>query len=70
LTTSDARLVELIDYCNNENPTHYDYPVPNTIALPVSTSNDKYVAWVKEQTSTDSGKIKYEAEKKSSTDDE
>lgn len=47
MTTAESRLLELIDYINNENPTHYDYPVPNTIVLPVSTSNDKYVAWVK-----------------------
>ena len=60
MTTAESRLVELIDYINNENPTHYDYPVPNTIVLPVATSNDKYVAWVKTQTSTDAGKIKYE----------
>lgn len=51
---------DLIDYINNENPTHYDYPVPNTIAFPVSKANPKYVAWVKKQTNTDSGKIKYE----------
>jgi len=47
MTTGESRLVELIDYINNENPTHYDYPVPNTVVLPVSNSNDKYVAWVK-----------------------
>jgi len=47
MTTAESRLVELIDYINNENPTHYDYPVPNTIVLPVATSNDKYVKWVK-----------------------
>ena len=62
MTTGESRLVELIDYINNENPTHYDYPVPNTIVLPVATSNDKYVAWVKKQVATDAGKIKYDSE--------
>jgi uncharacterized protein involved in tolerance to divalent cations len=60
MTTGESRLVELIDYINNENPTHHDYPVPNTIVLPVSISNDKYVEWVKKQVSTESGKIKYD----------
>lgn len=61
MTTGDSRLVELIDYINNENPTSYDYPVPNTIVLPVQTSNDKYVAWVKSQVSTEAGKIHYKS---------
>ena len=59
MTTAESRLVELIDYINNENPTHYDYPVPNTIVLPVSNSNEKYVSWVKTQVGSEAGKIKY-----------
>ena len=61
MTTGENRVEELIDYINNENPTHYDYPVPNTTVLPVSIANEGYVAWVKKQTSTEAGKIKYDA---------
>ena len=60
MTTSETRLAELIDYINDENPTHYDYPVPNTVAVPIRIANPKYIEWVKKQTTSESGKIKYD----------
>ena len=59
MTTADSRLTELINYINNENPTHYDYPVPNTTVLAVENANEGYVNWVKTQTTSDAGKINY-----------
>jgi len=60
MTTSASRVTELINYINNENPTPYDYPVPNTTVLAVENANEGYVRWVKSQTSSDDGKIKYD----------
>ena len=53
-----------MDFINDENPTNYDYPVPNIVALPVSNGNPEYLSWVKSQCSTDAGKIKYDPEDK------
>jgi len=47
MTTTDEKVADLIDYINQNNPTSYDYPVPNAIALPVEHGNDKWIAWVK-----------------------
>ena len=39
LATTSTKITALIDYINANNPTNYDYPVPDTVALPVSTGN-------------------------------
>ena len=49
LTTTGDKVAELIDYINKNNPTNYDYPVPDTVAIPVETGNAKYISWVKAQ---------------------
>lgn len=59
MTTSGSKVLELIEYCNNENPTNYDYPVPNSHALPISMGNELYLNWVTKQTSSAAGKINY-----------
>lgn len=45
LITTNNKVADLIDYVNNNNPTSYDYPVPDTVALPVKTGNPKYLSW-------------------------
>lgn len=47
LTTTEDRVAKLIDYINTNNPTEYDYPVPDTVVLPVETGNTKFLSWVK-----------------------
>ena len=39
----------------------YDYPVPDVTVLPISTGNQEYVKWVKEQTGSNAG-IKWDSE--------
>lgn len=60
MRVSGAKVTQLIDYINNENPTNYDYPVPNTIALPVDNGNPKYLDWVTHQCSSNDGIIVYD----------
>jgi len=48
IQTNNEKLKELVDYVNNNNPTDYDYPVPNVTILPVSDGNQAYITWVKE----------------------
>lgn len=43
LITTNNKVAALIDYINNNNPTSYDYPVPDTVVLPVKTGNPKYL---------------------------
>lgn len=49
LTTTADKVAALIDYTNQNNPTSYDYPVPDTVVLPVKSGNAKWIAWVKKQ---------------------
>lgn len=49
LTTTADRVSTLIDYINNNNPTQYDYPVPDTHVIPVTNGNPEYLAWVSAQ---------------------
>lgn len=46
LTTTHDKVASLIDYINQHNPTDYDYPVPNTVAVPVKTGNADFLNWV------------------------
>lgn len=55
LTTTGDKVTALIDYVNQHNPTSYDYPVPDTVAIPVTTGNAKYLAWVRKQMGSGSG---------------
>lgn len=57
LTTTGDKVAALIDYVNSNNPTSYDYPVPDTVVLPVETGNAKYIAWVKKQISSYDGAL-------------
>lgn len=43
MVTPDDKVATLIDYINNNNPTTYDYPVPNTTVVPVTVANPEYV---------------------------
>jgi len=45
LITTNDKVAALIDYVNNNNPTSYDYPVPDTVVLPIKTGNPKFLAW-------------------------
>lgn len=62
LTTTGDKVAALIDYVNTNNPTSYDYPVPDTVVLPVETGNAKYIAWVKKQIGSFDGSLHEEAE--------
>jgi uncharacterized protein involved in tolerance to divalent cations len=46
LTVAESRVVPLIDYINQNNPSAYDYPVQDTIVIPISTGDQDYVQWV------------------------
>ena len=35
LTTTDERVPELIDFVNNNNPSEYDYPMPDIVVEPI-----------------------------------
>ena len=54
MTVPDNRVANLINFVNLNNPTPYDYPVPNVTVVPCTTANPAYAKWAKE-----SGKIKY-----------
>ena len=47
ITTENGKVTELVDYINHNNPTEYDYPVPNVTVLPVADGNKAYLDWVK-----------------------
>ena len=53
LTTTADKVAALIDYINNNNPTDYDYPVPDIFAIPVETGNEKWISFVKKSVSGD-----------------
>lgn len=61
MTTSNDKIAALIDFVNQNNPTLYDYPVPDVTVLPITTGNPEYVKWVKEQTGAKAG-IKWDTE--------
>lgn len=46
---------KLIDYCNNNNPTLYDYPVGDIIVLPVINGNPEYISWTQTQSGSGAG---------------
>ena len=55
LTTSDARVPELINFINTHNNNKYDYPVPDVIVEPVQDGNEEFLAWVGRATKEGSG---------------
>lgn len=61
MTTSNDKVAALIDFINLNNPTMYDYPVPDVTVLPITTGNPEYIKWVKEQTGSKAG-IKWPTE--------
>lgn len=61
ITTSNDKVAALIEYVNLNNPTMYDYPVPDITVLPITTGNPEYIKWVKEQTGSKAG-IKWDTE--------
>ena len=46
LTLAESRVVPLIDYINQNNPSTYDYPVQDTIVVPIKTGDPDYIQWV------------------------
>ena len=59
MTVKDDKIANLIDYTNTNNPTQYDYPVPNLTVIPVTLANPAYVKWVGESGKIEYDKIKY-----------
>ena len=57
MVVPDAKVKDLIDFINNNNPTTYDYPVPDAIAIPISTGNKEFLTWAKDAKKIDFGKI-------------
>lgn len=55
ITLADDNVAKLIDFTNNNNPTPYDYPVPDVVAIPIVTGNSDYISWAK-----GAGKIEYD----------
>lgn len=70
LTTTGDKVAALIDYTNQHNPTSYDYPVPDTVVLPVETGNAKYIAWVKKQIASFDGGLHEDGQHEEGHDDE
>ena len=58
LTTTVDKVADLIDYINQNPPTLYDYPVPDTIAIPVETGNPKWLSWVQKTIATNAEGLK------------
>lgn len=67
ITTTD-KVAALIDYVNENNPTIYDYPVPDTFAIPVTTGNPKFLAWAKKTIGTNTAGLKEDPEEKKGDD--
>ena len=59
MTVPDNRVATLINYVNNNNPTQYDYPVPDVTVIPISTGNAAYINWAKSSGKVDFSKIEY-----------
>lgn len=59
MTVPDDRVPKLIDYVNNNNPTQYDYPVPDVTVIPVVTGNSQYIKWARASGKVDFSKIEY-----------
>lgn len=59
MTVPDDRVPKLIDYVNNNNPTQYDYPVPDVTVIPVTTGNAEYIKWAKASGKVDFSKVDY-----------
>ena len=47
LTTSDARVTELVDFINKNYHPGYDYPVDDITVEPISVANSSFINWVK-----------------------
>lgn len=58
LHTTVDKVASLIDYVNENNPTLYDYPVPDTVAIPVETGNQKYLDWIQKTISKNTAGLK------------
>jgi uncharacterized protein involved in tolerance to divalent cations len=70
LTTTTDKVAALIDYVNENNPTIYDYPVPDTIAIPVTTGNQKYLNWVTKSIGANTAGLKEDPDAKKGDDSE
>ena len=47
LTTADAKVPDLINFINAQNPNEYDYPVTDVQVEAVDSGDSSYFAWVK-----------------------
>lgn len=59
MTVPDGRVANLINFVNMNNPTQYDYPVPDVTVIPVTTGNAEYISWAKASGKVDFSKIDY-----------
>ena len=59
MTVPDDRVANLINYINLNNPTQYDYPVPDVTVVPCTTGNAAYINWAKGTGKVDFSKIDY-----------
>ena len=57
MVVPDDKVKLLIDYVNNNNPTTYDYPVPDLTVIPITGGNTKFINWAKNPTKIDYKKI-------------
>ena len=55
LTTSDARVTELVDFINKNYHPGYDYPVDDIAVEPIFAANSSFINWVKGQTKKSKG---------------
>jgi uncharacterized protein involved in tolerance to divalent cations len=57
MVVPDSKVKNLIDYTNKNNPTSYDYPVPDVTAIPITTGNQKFLEWAVKPAKIDYEKI-------------
>ena len=68
LTTSDARVTELVDFINKNYHPGYDYPVDDITVEPITVANSSFINWVKGQTKKGKG-FKYDEDEDKGNDD-
>lgn len=69
LTTTVDKVAGLIDYINENDPTLYDYPVPDTFAIPIENGNQKWLSWVQKNIAANAKGLVEEPGSKNASDD-
>lgn len=60
-------MTKLIEFINSNNPTGYNYPLPDTAVIPISEGNKYFLTWAKREEKIDFATI-YKPEEKAKED--